>query len=92
MKDAIVWVLIAVLIAIFGVFPQLPMWLAGVIGIESAANMVFLLFITILLVRLFTLSLRVSMLEDKNTTLAGEIALRTKICMEKDDDKKDILE
>lgn len=77
MKDALTWVLIAVLIAVFGVFPGIPMWLAWVLGIESAANMVFLLFIAILLFRIFVLSMRVSMLEDKNMTMAGEIALRT---------------
>ena len=77
MKDALVWVMIAVCIAIFGIFPSLPIWLAGVIGIESTANMVFLIFIAILLLCIFTLSMRVSMLEDKCVTLAGEIAIRT---------------
>lgn len=77
MKDALVWVMIAVCIAIFGIFPSLPIWMAGVIGIESTANMVFLIFIAILLLCIFTLSMRVSMLEDKCVTLAGEIAIRT---------------
>ncbi len=85
MKDALIWMLIAVLIAIFGIFPSIPMWIAYAIGIESAANMVFLIFIAILLMCIFSLALRVSMLEDKCTTLAGEIAIRTK----KDDGKVD---
>ena len=78
MKDALTWMLIALLIAVFGIFPNVPMWIAGVLGIDSAANMVFLIFIAILLMCIFSLALRVSMLEDKCTTLAGEIAIRTK--------------
>lgn len=78
MKDALVWMLIAILIAVFGIFPSVPMWIAWVIGIESTANMVFLIFIAILLICIFSLSVRISMLEDKCTTLTGEIAIRTK--------------
>lgn len=78
MKDALVWMLIAILIAVFGIFPSVPMWIAWVIGIESTANMVFLIFIAILLICIFSLSIRISMLEDKCTTLTGEIAIRTK--------------
>lgn len=78
MKDALIWILIALLIAIFGIFPEIPMWIAWLIGIESTANMVFLIFIAILLICIFSMSLRISMLEDKCTTLAGEIAIRTK--------------
>lgn len=82
MKDALLWVLIALLIVVFAVCPQLAVWLAGLMGIESATNMVFLLFIVILLLRIFSLSIRVSMLEDKNITLAGEIALRSELAEE----------
>ena len=78
MKDAFVWIVIALLIAIFGMFPVIPMWIAGLVGIESAANMVFLIFIAILLLRIFTLSIRLSLLEDKCVTLTGEVAIRTK--------------
>ena len=34
MKDALVWMLIALLIAIFGIFPSVPMWIAGILGID----------------------------------------------------------
>ena len=87
MKDALVWMIIAVLIAIFGILPSIPVWIAWAIGIESAANMVFLIFIAILLICIFSLALRVSMLEDKITTLTGEVAIRT----QKDDNiEKDL--
>ena len=77
MKDTIAWLLIALILAVFGIFPSIPIWLAYVLGIESAANMVFLIFIAILLLRNFSLSMRVSMLEDKTVTMAAEVAIRT---------------
>ncbi len=88
LKDAFTWLVIAALILIFGIFPQLPIWLAGVIGIESPTNMVFLLFIAILLLCVFNLSTRLSVLEDKCITLADELAIRTK----KDDEDREVSE
>lgn len=85
MKDALVWMLIALLIAIFGIFPSVPMWIAGILGIDSASQYGIFDFIAILLLCIFSLALRVSMLEDKCTTLAGEIAIRTH--QEEDEEK-----
>lgn len=78
MKDTVAWILIALLLVVFAVCPQLAMWVAYRLGIESTANMVFLIFVAILLYRNFVLSMRVSMLEDKNVTLAAELAIRTR--------------
>lgn len=83
MKDAFPWIVVAVLIAIFGIFPAVPMYFAWLIGIESTANMVFLIFIAILLLRIFTLSMKVSLLEDKLTTMAGEVAIRSQNATDK---------
>lgn len=77
MKDTIVWILIALLLMVFGIFPVIPMTIAAWVGIESPANMIFLIFISVLLYINFSLSMRVSMLEDKNATMAAEIAIRS---------------
>ena len=89
MKDTIIWLAVAVLLMVFGVFPSFVMWMAAVIGIESPANMVFLIFIAILLIRNFKLSVRVSLLEDKNITIASEIAIRSKASGDRQKDEKD---
>jgi hypothetical protein len=88
MKDAVIWVLIAILIVVFAVWPQFVVWLASLMGIESATNMVFLLFIVIVLLRIFSLSIRVSLLEDKNSTLAAEIALRSEMVEEETEQER----
>ncbi len=78
MKDAFIWLLISCLILLFGIVPQIPIALAGLLGIESPTNMVFLIFIAVLLLIVFNLSNRISILEDKCITLADELAIRTK--------------
>ncbi len=83
MKDTVAWIAIAFCLVIFAVFPQVPIWLSRVIGIETPANLIFLFFIGILLYRNFGLSLRVSMLEDKLITVAGEVAIRDNIIKKK---------
>lgn len=83
MKDTIIWLAVAALLMIFGFFPDFVMWMATLAGIESPANMVFLILIGILMIRNFKLSVRVSMLEDKNITMAAEIAIHTKASDEK---------
>lgn len=75
-EDAVFWVCFAVILAVMGVFPQIVYWGAGVLGIQSPANFVFLAIIFLLLVKLLSLSIKVSMLESKLEIMAKEQALR----------------
>ena len=77
MEDAIFWVVFAVILAILGIFPEISFWLTGKLGVQSPANLIFLLMIALLLEKVFTLSIIVSQLEDKIDVLSAEIALRT---------------
>ena len=77
MEDAIFWIIFAVFLAILGIFPQLTYWATEKIGLMSPANLIFLVVIFLLIEKVFTLSLIVSQLEDKVTTLSAELALRT---------------
>ena len=77
MEDAIFWIIFAVFLAILGIFPQLTYWATEKIGLISPANLIFLVVIFLLIEKVFTLSLIVSQLEDKVTTLSAELALRS---------------
>ena len=63
---------------VFAVFPVVPDTLAGLLGIYSTANFLFLFMIFILIMRLFSMSMRVSSLEDKLRNLVQELALKEK--------------
>ena len=70
------WVVFSLALLVMAIFPQIPTFFMGLIGIDSPANGVFLAVIFILMVELFFLSLKVSRLESKLTELVGEVALK----------------
>lgn len=78
MEDAIFWIFFAVIVAVIGTVPQVVYWFSSVLGIQSPVNLVYLLIIGLLIEKLFTLSVTLSMMEEKITILSAEIAIRGK--------------
>ena len=74
-EDSMFWVFFAVLLVIFSVFPGAADWLSDLVGTMSTANFIFLLMIFLLLVKNFSMSLRISQLETKVKELVQRIAL-----------------
>jgi hypothetical protein len=83
--DSIFWILLVFMFVVFAVFPCVPDALASLLGIYSTANFLFLFMIFILIMRLYSMSMRVSSLEDKVRSLVQEIALRDKKTAEAED-------
>lgn len=77
MEDSIYWLFFAGVLLIMGLFPELTYRLSTVFGVQSPANLVFLVIIFLLLEKIFTLSIIVSQLEEKVTILTAETALRS---------------
>lgn len=77
LEDAIFWFCMAVFLAIFGVFPDVAYVLADLMGIQAPVNFIFLFMLALLIEKLFTLSIKLSQLEDKVTVLSAELALRS---------------
>ena len=77
MEDAIFWLAFSLVLLVFAAFPRIAFWLSRVMGIESPANLVFLMIICLLLEKIFTLSMITSQLEDKVSVLSAEVALRS---------------
>lgn len=78
MEDAIFWICMAVVLFVMGTFTKVTFWLSGLLGIQSPANCVFIIIIALLIEKIFTLSIKLSQLEDKTEVLAAEVALRSK--------------
>ena len=76
--DSVYWVLCAVLMLLFAIFPGIAFFFARLLGFLSPSNFVFCIIIMLMLVRLFNLSCDVSRLTDKTEQLAQELALHTK--------------
>ncbi len=84
LMTAFFWIMFSTAVLILGVFPEVGLFFAGLLGIESAANCVFLLIISLLILCTFLLTIRVSTLEHKVTNLTQEIAIRKNMEEKKD--------
>ncbi len=74
-EDSIFWILLAMLLVVFSIFPTVADNLAWLFGIYSTANFLFLFTIFLLIVKLFTMTLRISQLETRLKELVQKIAL-----------------
>lgn len=77
-EDSVFWIVLSVIILIMSIFPQIADACASALHIYLTTNFLFLFFIFVLLVKLFTMSVTVSQLETKLDRLAQEQALAKK--------------
>ena len=84
--DAIYWIIASVLLLVLSIFPQLAIWASDLLGIESAANFVFLFMIFVVLVKLFNMAIDLSVQKQRLNRLIQRLALTDK---EVEEEKKD---
>ena len=77
-EDSVFWIVLSFIILIFSIFPQVVDACANALHIYLTTNFLFLFFIFVLLVKLFTQSVTVSQLETKLDRLVQEQALAAK--------------
>ena len=70
--------IMAVLMIIMSVFPQIVYWITGKMGMMSPANVVYLFIIAILLIKTFMMTIELSSLENKFKDLTQQIAINEK--------------
>lgn len=75
-ENSIFWIGFSILLLILSIFPSIAEAVAGMLGIYSMVNFIFLFVIFILLVRQFCDSIKISQLENKIKELTQEIAVR----------------
>ena len=73
--DAIFWIITSLVILLFSIFPGIVKWLASLVGIYSEINFIFAAFIFVLIIKLFSLSVDISVLKHKLQTLVQEYAV-----------------
>lgn len=76
--DVIFWAFLAVLLLLLAIFPQIGFWVSDLLGIQSPANLVFLVAIGLLLFKLFVLNMEVSNIKNRINALSQESALHEK--------------
>ena len=73
--DTVFWLLLSLLLVIAAIVPQLVYVVTGWFGVESPANLVFLVGIMLLLMRVFQQDKQITLLRQKLTTLVQNEAL-----------------
>ena len=74
-EDSIFWVLVSFMFVLFSLFPPVADFLAHLLGIYATVNYLFLLMIFLLLMRVFSMTIRMSQQETKLKELAQKLAL-----------------
>jgi len=74
-KYAAIWLILAAVVLALAVFPDLALWIAGLVGVETPVNLLFSSAIVVLLAVCIQLSSEVSALEEETRTVAEELAL-----------------
>lgn len=82
-EDAITWILWAILLLIFGFFPQLPTYISEKLGFMSTSNFILSLFIFFTYIILFFQNIEISNLKQKNKELIQKLSIKEFL----DDDK-----
>lgn len=69
MENSLFWILFSALLLLLGVFPGIAEGAAGLLGVQSPVNLVYLTIIFLLLVRVFLQDLKTDRLQEKLTDL-----------------------
>ena len=73
--DVVFWMLFGMVLILMSIFPDAVVWLTELIGVQSPVNFVFLVIIFLVIVRCFSLSVKVSLLEAKLQQLVEDDAV-----------------
>jgi len=77
-EAAMFWVIMALILVVFSLFPSLADTCARLLGIYSTPNFLFLFMIFLLMVKVFGMTLQVSELESRQKELVQMLALSEK--------------
>lgn len=75
-EDSTYWILLSVIFLLLSIFPSIAVFAAKWLGIESPANLVFLIIIFLLLIKLFLNSVKMSEMEYKLRSFIQEVAIK----------------
>ena len=74
-EDTLFWLVVSAGVLVLGIFPEIAYFLSDMLGIMSPVNFVFLVFIFILLFKVFILTVQISQLQEKVKNLAQNVAI-----------------
>jgi hypothetical protein len=77
-EDSVFWLLFSLILVLMGLLPDLVTRLADLIGVMSAANLVFLIVIFLMIIKLFLMDQRISALQRQAAETAQAVAIQAR--------------
>ena len=74
--DMIFWLFFSVALIVLAAVPQIAHWAANLIGVISPVHLIYLVIIFVLLLKIFSMSIKFSQLESKLKSLTQELAVK----------------
>lgn len=74
-EDTVYWILASIVLVLLSIFPKVAEFFANWLGITSPANFIFLCIIFVLLIEVFSLSIKISRLQNKLQIIAQQLAI-----------------
>lgn len=90
-ESAVFWIVLALVLVVFSIFPAVADFAAHCLGIYSTANFLFLFAIFVLIVKVFYMTIHISQLEMKIRELVQQMALDEKKNREEKELLKELL-
>ena len=75
-EASVFWLLFSVVLVLLGLFPEIAIGVSEWVGIQSPANLVYLVVIFLLIIKLFLMDHQIAKLQDQLTHVAQHIAMR----------------
>ena len=75
-NDTVFWIFFAIILVLLSIFPGIASWGSRLLGFQAPVNFVFVVVIFLLIFRIFIMSIKISIVEDKLRNLTEEIAVR----------------
>lgn len=74
-EDSVFWLLFSLVLVLLGLLPEIAIRVSEWVGIQSPANLVFLVVIFLLIIKLFLMDHQIAKLQDQMTHVAQNAAI-----------------
>lgn len=83
-EDSVFWIIFSVSLIVISIFPDIAVRMSQLLGISSPVNFLFLFIIFVLLMKLFYMTIRISLLENKVKDLTQKMAIEENLNKKKE--------
>jgi len=75
-EDTVFWILFSAFLVLMSLFPKVVEWGAKILGVQSPVNFIFLAIIFVLILKVFRMTMKLSVLESKIAAFAQSYAIK----------------